>query len=461
MLDEYLKIVRRFWRSICVAVLVGVAGGVAACLLTTPTYTATTSIFLTVDNSKTAGELAQGSTYAENQVRSYSEVVSKPYVLGPVIDRLGLPETPDQLAQNVTARVPAGTAVIELSVLDEDPARSAAIANAIAEQMITTVADLSPTGSTDQASVRATVIAKATQPTQWSSPKVLQDLLLGAAIGLVAGLAQAVLRDRRDVRVLSEADLAAVTDVPVIGTVFEDRTTEQVPVATTTGPSAHRLEAYRRIRTSILFSLADPSARSVMVTSSVPSEGKSVTALNLALSLGAAGRSVLLVDADLRRPALSRYLDLDAEKGLANLILAQAELAEYVVPTGAEGVDLLPSGPVPPNPAELLGSKGMDRVLRMAEQSYDVVVLDSPPILVVGDGVLLGRIAGATVVVAGSGQVTRPQLAATLNQLDHNGAKTVGVVLNRADVRVDAAGSGLAYAYDGHAYGLTPSNPAA
>lgn len=456
VLDDYLKMVRRFWRSIAAAVAAGLAAGVVACLMATPLYTATTSIFLTVDNSKTAGELAQGSTYAENQVRSYSEVVSKPYVLDPVINRLGLACTADQLAQRVTARVPAGTAIIELSVLDEDPARSAAIADAIAEQMATTVTELSPTGSTDHASVRATIIARATPPTQWSSPKVLQDVGLGASIGLLLGLVQAVLRHRRDVRVLSEADLAGLTDLAVVGTVFEDRTTRTTPVATTTGPSSRRLEAYRRIRTSILFSVVDHTAASVMVTSSLPSEGKSVTALNLALAFGAAGRSVLLIDADLRRPSLASYLEIDADTGLANVLVGEAKLADQVVPTGFDKVSLLPSGPVPPNPAELLGSRGMERVLAAAEQGYDIVVLDSPPILAVADGVLVGRLASATVVVAGSGLVTRPQLSAALSQLQHNGANTVGVILNRADAHVD--GVGLGDPYYGYGRGSAPAS---
>lgn len=437
-LSEYLSILRKYWVSVLAVLLGGIAAGALASLLATPTYTANTSIFLTVQAGSTAGELNQGSTYAENQVRSYARVVSAPIVLQPVIDRLELDTTPEQLAEHVTASVPVNTAIVEIAVVASEPARSAEIANEIGKQVVTIVDELSPSGAGGSRTVRATLIAPASVPSEWTSPRVLMNLAFGTLLGLLLGVAQAVLRNALDTRVVTENDIAYLTDSSVIGTIGFDVEAQDHPLIFQADPHSLRAEAYRRLRTNLQFLELGGRSRSIVVTSSIEGEGKTTTAINTASTLADAGQSVLLVDADLRRPKVADYLNIEGAVGLTTVIIGRAQLADVVQPLGNGNLHVLTAGQIPPNPSELLGSEAMKRILMEATDRYDIVVIDSPPLLPVTDSALLTAVSGGALVVVSSGSVTRPQLAEALESLKAVGGNVLGLVLNK--LRAEDAG---------------------
>ena len=429
-LTDYLAIVRKYWVSIlaCFLTCIAVAGTVS--LLMKPVYTASTAVFLTVQSGNTAADLNQGSSYAENQVRSYAQVVTTPVVLQPVIDQLGLPTTPEKLAEHVTATVPTNTAIIRVDVDGGDPAQTATIANAISEELTRIVYELSPQASDGSKSVKATVIAPASVPTQWTSPRVLLNLALGALVGLLVGIGQAVLRSRLDTRVLSEHDVAEVTDRSVVGTIVFDTDVDRYPIVVHSDPHSVRAEAYRRLRTNLQFLELGGHRRSIVITSSVAGEGKTTTSINIAGALAEAGQSVLLVDADLRRPMVAGELALDGTVGLTTVLIGRATLGEVVQPVSQGNLHVLPSGEVPPNPSELLGSEPMRKLLAEATERYDLVIIDSPPVLPVTDSTVLTRACGGALIVVGSGTVTKPELAAAIDALQTVEANILGLVLN-------------------------------
>ena len=162
-----------------------------------------------------------------------------------------------------------------------------------------------------------------------------------------------------------------------------------------------------------------------MISSSIPGEGKSTIAINLAVSLADAGARVILVDADLRRPSIAEYLGIEGGVGLTTVLIGRAEVEDVVQPLGRTSLDLLPAGQIPPNPSELLGSMAMADLLERLSASYDMVLLDSPPLLPVTDAVVLSNLAGGALVVVGVDRIHRPQLQQSLESLETAGAHIV------------------------------------
>jgi len=430
-LRGYLKVLQRRWLSILVITLATLAVTAAITFALTPKYTASTRLFFGVQGAQSGSDLAQGSTFAEAQLTSYAQVATSPLVLQPVIDQLGLQQTPAQLASKVSAFAPTDTVIIQVTVTDSDANRSAQIANAVGQRLSSVTSDLSPRRQDGSQSVKATILAPAQVPSDPSSPNILRNLAAGLILGLLLGVAVAILRRLLDTKVRNETDLEQVTSVPVLGVVPFDSDAAAHPVVIRDDPLSVRSEAVRRLRTNLQFVEAAEHSRSVVVTSSIPGEGKSTAALNLAASLSDAGLNVVLVDADLRRPSIARYVGIEGSVGLTTVLIGEAALDDVLQPWGDSSLRVLPSGQVPPNPSELLGSGAMADVLDQLTERFDMVILDSPPLLPVTDGAILGRLAGTTLVVVGADRLHRSQLRGALESLSTAGVHVSGIVLNK------------------------------
>lgn len=442
-LTDYLNVLRKYRVSLVAVCLAGLMLAGVLSLLTRPTYTASTSVYLSVQSGESAGELSSGALYAEMQVRAYARIVKTPIVLQPVIDRLQLGVTTAKLADKVTATVPTDTPIIDVAVASDDPQKAAAIANEIGSQLVSTVRQLSPAASNGSKSVQATVVTPATEPTSWTTPKVGQNLAIGLLLGVFVGVLQALLRDSLDTTLRNEADVAKVTDSPIFGVIGFDEEAQQTPLIAQADPRSIRAEAYRRLRTNIQFLELGGRGRTIVVTSSIPDEGKSTTAINISSILAEAGNSVLLIDADLRKPSVAKYLNLEGAVGLTTVLIGRAELVDVVQPFGDAKLQVLASGQIPPNPSELLGSNAMKQLLDEAVRKFDFVIIDSPPLLPVTDSAILAKVAGGALVVVGSGTVTRPQLHAALDSIKDVDGRILGLVLNK--LHVEDAGY---YRYD-------------
>lgn len=194
-LRDYVAVLRKYWVSIVAITLIGLVGATIVTLVSPPTYTARSAVFLAVRGGDSASELAQGATYATNQVRSYAQVATTPTVLQPVITKLQLDITPAKLAESVTASIPTNTALIEIAVVDGNPELGARIAQATSEQLVATVDQLSPADSNGKRAVVATIVTPATAPLEKTTPRTTFNLAVGLLAGLVLGFGQAVLRN--------------------------------------------------------------------------------------------------------------------------------------------------------------------------------------------------------------------------------------------------------------------------
>ena len=204
-------------------------------------------------------------------------------------------------------------------------------------------------------------------------------------------------------------------------------------------------EAYRVIRTSIQFAQAGKELKTLAVTSCTPNEGKSMTVANLAVVLTQAGKSVLLLDCDMRNPTVHRNFGLSNKLGLSSCISMGTPLSAAAQATKVENLYAVTSGVIPPNPSELLGSERMQNILQRAKEEYDYVLIDTPPVLPVTDSLVLGRMVDGLILVIDSGEVKVEMAREVKNQLVHAGANILGVVLNK--VRSEHHGYGYGYYY--------------
>lgn len=431
VLSDYVRILRRNWILIAALTLLGLLASATATILVKPTYTSTTQLFVAIQSSGSVVELQQGNNFSQARVQSYVKTVTTPVVLQPVIDTLGLSMSPQELAAKVKSSGDVNTVFINISVSDTSPVQSAAIAQEVAASLIRTVNTLEKPTAGGTSPVNLSVVTPASAPTSPSAPNTKLDLLLGLVIGLALGVMAAVLRTHLDTRIRGEADLRRVTTAPILGGIAFDPEAEKKPLLTQSGPHSQRAEAFRQLRTNLQFAHISNHSKTVLVTSSLPGEGKSTTATNLAVALAQSGQSVVLIDADLRRPMVSEYLGLARNAGLTTALLGRAELDVLLQPWGDDELFVLTSGQIPPNPSELLGSEQMKNLIQDLERTYDAIIIDAPPLLPVTDSAVLAQHVGGVVVVVGTQKVRHADLEKSLAALSMVGADLLGMVLNR------------------------------
>lgn len=453
-LSDYLRILRRNWLLITVCAVVGLLVGAVASFAVRPTYTAETKLFVAIQNSGSVQELQQGNTFTQARVQSYVETVSEPLVLQPVVDALGLGLTPAQLSSKVAATADLNTVIITIAVEDTSPVQAAAIAQATADSLVQSVGGLESTSEGGSSPVNLTVITPATAPAEPSAPNTRLNLALGLLVGLALGVGAAVLRTTLDTRVRGEADLRRVSEAPMLGGIAFDTDALKKPLLTQVPGQSPRAESFRQIRTNLQFAHVSHKSKAVLVTSSLPGEGKSTTATNLAIAIAQGGQSVALVDADLRRPRVDEYLGLERNAGLTTALIGRADVEDLLQPWGTDELYVLTAGQIPPNPSELLGSDEMKRLITRLEEKFDAVIIDAPPLLPVTDAAVLAQQVGGVVLVIGSSKVKIPDLQKSLGNLEMVNADLLGVVINFLPSKGPDAYSYTYYSYDSS---LTPA----
>jgi succinoglycan biosynthesis transport protein ExoP len=429
-LKDYMRVIRKRWQIIVVVMLVVVAGAALATVLSPNVYEAQTQLFVSTSGGNDSSALLSGSSFTQQRVLSYADVITTPTVLDPVIESLQLNTSAANLAAQITATVPLNTVLIQVAVQNSDPRVAAQIADAVGKQFTKTVAALESVTTGQSSPVKVSIVSVPTVPIAPISPKPTRNLALGVVLGLLLGLGLALLRDLLDTTIKNEQDCAEVSDATVIGGIAFDPDAAKNPLIVQVDPHSPRAEAFRTLRTNLKFVDAAKHPRSIVFTSSVPTEGKTTTTANLAITMAAAGARICVVEGDLRRPRLLQYMGMDGSVGLTDVLIGQAKLGDVLQQFAETSVYVLGAGAIPPNPSELLGSASMIETLRELESRFDVVIIDTPPLLPVTDAAVLSTIAGGTVVVVGAGRVDRDHLSKSLQSLETVQARVLGLVLN-------------------------------
>jgi capsular exopolysaccharide synthesis family protein len=382
-------------------------------------------------------------------VQTYAQLINTYPVRQELIDN-GVPRTQGQLAGALKVARESNTTLIDITIDDSSPAVAQLIAQGIIPAFNASLEQLqnqfqkAASGQRLEALVPWEVpVVPPTAPTRPNPPA---NAGLALVAGLVVGFALAFLLEFLDNTVKSETDVSIGLGLPLLGMVLNRRGRGQ-RIAPLSGPGSgdQMTESYRAIRTNIHFGMLDRNMRSIVVTSTVPGEGKTSTACNLAVVMAQAGNRVILVDADFRRPEVHRVFKKEQEEGLGNLILGDRPLQELAIPSGVPNLRLVCAGPPPPNPSELLGSRAMLRVVQQLTGDADIVIFDTPPIGAVTDATVLAGRTDAVVMVVERGRASIPSIRRSKETLQGLRATILGVVLNK--VRGSEADSYYYYYY--------------
>lgn len=478
-LRDYLRILHKNWVMIIAITLLGIAAAATISILTPSKYEATTQLYVSVRNeSQATGELVQGSNFARQSVQSYVSIVGTASVLQPVVDKLNLDVTAAELAEQVSASVPLNTSVVSIKVTENDPQLAADIANAIGASFKSLVQDelevpeTAPGASADgvgeagaetpaaTSPVKLTSVQPAVVPEAPISPKVKLNLAIGALLGLAIGIGLAVLRTVLDTRIHSLHDIEQVTDAPLLGGIAYDPEAKNRPIIVQADPRNPRAESFRTLRTNLQFLAVNEKherrGRGFVISSAGPGEGKSTTTANLAVALAESGARVVLIDADLRLPKVAEYMGLEGGAGLTDVLIGRVELADVLQRWGRGQLYVLPAGKLPPNPSELLGSQAMSNLLETLYEHFDYVLIDAPPLLLVTDAAVVGKLTDGTMLVAASGSTRKQGLEAAVRTLEAAGGKLRGVIVTMLPTKgPDSYGYG-AYGYGGYGHEHAP-----
>lgn len=280
----------------------------------------------------------------------------------------------------------------------------------------------------------AELISPAVTPVSPIKPRPLQSGVTGILSGMIFGLALAFFVEYLDNTVKSTEDMEKYTEgAPVLGEVISDERAKDIGILSEKEPKSVYAESIRTLRTNIQFINYEGALRSLVFTSSGAKEGKTTTVANLGISMAHAGSNVVILSADLRRPWINKLFGLDNTIGLTTVLTGRAKLDEALRSTTVPGLVILCSGPLPPNPSELLGSRRMLEVLRSLEERADIVLIDTPPTGVVTDAAVIARAADGVIVVAAAGKTTREMLQHTKGLLDTVEARILGSILNEVE----------------------------
>ncbi|GAA2841273.1 polysaccharide biosynthesis tyrosine autokinase [Leucobacter komagatae] len=416
--------------------LVGAVVAQGATFLTKPRYAATAQLFVATQGNDSVGDLNQGNAFAQGRVASYVTLATSDRILAEVGDEFGL--SVEEMRGKISAVNPPNTVLIDVRVESGNAVQAAKIANGVAERLVELVASVENVDAIggQSAPVALTQVQEAAPPIVPFAPSMVRNLALGGLLGLLTGISAALLIGRFDTRLRTREDISALSETSVLGEFSAEHSAAGTLVINDLETYSIRTERYRQLRTHLQFMNVDGGMRSMLVTSSIPGEGKSTTVANLAIVLAESGVRTLLIDADLRRPRLANILGLEGSVGLTTVLSGRVDLHDVVqtVPVGA-GLDVLTSGMIPPNPSEMLGSEKMERLLAAASGEYEVVLLDSPPLVSVSDPAGLATlVSGVLLVASGDGRLHKDQFKRSLEQLRLVRAKLFGLVLNNLDL---------------------------
>jgi len=415
-------------------VLLGVVVAGVVTVLTNKTYKATAQLFVQSNGNSDPATQYQAVAFAQALVQTYTAIVASPDVIQRVQTKLDLPLSADQLKSKISASAPPSETILYISATDGDKNRAAQIANEAARDFVDVAQGYATATGANQPSVRLFITQVAKSPGSPDSPKTLLNIILGLVFGLLVGIALAVARDILDTRIKTADELSKVASSPTMGVIVEDPKTTRHPIATRAGTRNMRAENFRQLRANLQFANVDRHPRVIAVTSSIPGEGKTTVAINLASTLAEADFSVCLVDADLRRPTVAKVLGLLSPVGLTSVLIHQIELTEALQNAGSSFY-VLTSGPTPPNPSEVLASSYVRDVIRSLLDKVDYVVCDTAPLLPVADGSEVSALADGTLLVARVGMTTDAHVKRAVATLDRVDATLLGVVLNRVPPR--------------------------
>ncbi|MRS03402.1 polysaccharide biosynthesis tyrosine autokinase, partial [bacterium] len=497
---QYLSL---FWHWTWLFIIIAILAGTASYFVSSrmrPFYQSSTTMLVNEAPATKATDYT--SVLMSKQLTStYAQMIITDPILNQVIKEVGIANTIDDLKDWIDVSVIRDTQLVQVTVTTTDPDYSAKIANAMVkvfseqiqaiqigrfvqskaaletqlaetDKQITLYTDMvEKATSTDEKerldakltqyrsiyanlllsyeqirlaeaqSVSSVVqVETATPNTNPVSPKTLLNTILAALAGFILAVIIVVTKEALDDTVKTPKDIIHKFHLPVLGVINRHQTTAKMPISLTE-PRSPTAEAYRALRTNVNYTSVDHPLKKILITSAEPGEGKSTTISNLAVVLAQNGSRVIIADCDMRHPRINAYFNLPNRIGMSTLFSHQEVVKSVCQATSLPGLSVITTGPLPPNPSELMGSKTMQAILTLMEQNADIILIDTPPVLAVTDAAALAPSLDGVLLVVQPGKTRMSALRQTLEQLSQVNARVLGVVLN------NVVTSGKSYGY--------------
>lgn len=511
-LRQYIALLRRWlWLLVLATLLAGVAAYVASRQMT-PVYEASTTVLIREAGSNASASDYQSIITSERLASTYAEMMKNTPILETVREQVDPSISVRSLRQSISVQPIRDTQLIEIDVEDTNPERAATIANILVkvfsernqeiqsarfasskeslrgqldgmeqqiEQTRAALNELDDTSDSPEYDRLETTLRQyeqtyasllqsyeqvrvaeaqstsgivqvepATTPLDPVRPRTLTNTLLAAVVGLMLAVGAVFFYEYLDDTLKDPAFITGALNLPILGLIATHESAGDNPIALSQ-PRSPVTEAFRSLRTNIQYAGVDRRIRTLLVTSAEPGAGKSTVLTNFGVVLAQNGQNIVVVEGDLRRPALHRRMGVPNRSGLSDLFVHEDLTIEYVTQQSQfAGLSIITSGEKPPNPSELLGSAKMTHILGELRERFDRVVIDAPPLMAVTDAAVLAPHVDGVLLVAQPGQTKVPALQQTVKQLRHVGANIVGVVLNN----VQLSDARYGYYYDGYYY---------
>lgn len=457
-LIDYWRILRRHWLGVVAIVLTTVAIAAAYTLAQPKVYSANANGFVSTGPADNPALSSVNDQLAKSRATSYVDIATSRATAQAVIEDLGLDASPAGLVGSISVTQPKDTVLLKITAEASTPEAAQQLADAWVRALATQVQKIEdPSGTGAPGVPQVLPVESAAVPTAPASPNPRLNLMLGAVLGLGLALGYAMLRHTVDRRLRSKEEIEAQFQISVVGGVPVSQVLKKdargghghlavdAAVSAANGPAS---EAFRKLRTNLMYMNVDNPPRVVVVTSPLPGDGKSTVAANLAAAIDSSGENVVLIDGDLRRPTVATWFGLVEGVGLTDVLAGRIPVEDALqTPVEHPNLRVLGAGAIPPNPSELLGSQVMRQLLQ--KLSADALVLiDAPPLLPVTDAAVLTANADGALVVVSAGKTLDTQLGSALDHLSDVEATALGVVLNRVSPR--DAGNGYYDQYSGY-----------
>lgn len=410
-----------------------------------PLYTTYTTIILTKSNEAQTGTTITQNDILLNQklVETYSKIIKSKLVLEQVISETGVTYTAEELSENVSVEAYENTEMLKISVTDQDPELAANIANSIAQVFSGEIAKIYQINN-------ISVVDVAVTPEEVSNNTLKRDLLLALFIGIFVTIGVVFVVYYFDDTVKLTDNLEEEIGMPVVAKVFKSdvgsKNNRKVELLAQKYPKSVVSESIKTLRTNLQFSSVDEDIKTILITSSIPGEGKSFISANLAISFAQTDKRVLIVDCDMRKGRQHRIFKLSNSKGLSNLLIDDmTNLKDYINKTSVPGVHVITRGTVPPNPSELLNSKKNSDLLRVLKAKYDVIIYDGVPCNGLPDSIIMSKLVDKVLIVSSDSMTPKSVLESTKKQLESVNAPVAGDVLNNVNRKNSTYGKYYGY----------------
>lgn len=459
-LKDAIELLMKRFAFITISTAVGLCSlFIISCFIIHPSYTASVQLYVSTQDTSSSANL-NDLNYAQKVVSTYINILQTKVFYQQVLEESGMDYTKEQLKDMTKIRVVNNTEIFEIAVTTHDPEHSYRLAMAMQQEAPELIRNIKST-------TQISVVDPVAFPTKPSGPNILVNTLIGGAFGLFLSVILSFFWEMIDVKVKDQEELAKRYDIPILGAIPDFKMGRKItfPLGRFLPKKLRNrrnrslnnrlsedirfgvMEAYKALRTNLLYTIRKDGCRKILVNSPVPEDGKTTTCNFIGIAIAQTGSRVLLMDCDLRKGRQHKFFNLNAAPGISDVLSGMAEENEVIQDTDYKNLQVITMGSIPPNPTELLASVQMEDLIKKLEKDYDYIIIDTAPVNAVSDALSLMKHMDGVLVVVREKNTTYPNISSALTKYQFVDAKILGFVLNGVNLHNGKLKSRYRYYY--------------